>query len=254
MKLFEQINILAEFCGMRDVSALTQSELNNTFGFKRADVMVLFGGSILAGGDILAEAIKNQIAKTYLIVGGAGHTTETLRIKMNEIYPGINTKNLSEAEIFNKYINLRYNLSADYLECESTNCGNNITLMLKLLDENKISYKNIILAQDATMQRRMYAGLTKYRPEILAINYATYQAKIVDKDSELVYDTNILGMWNVERYVNLLLGEIPRLTDDVNGYGPNGKNFIAHVDIPLKVQEAFEFVSKFYKVRQAIKV
>ena len=39
--------------------------------------MVLFGGSIIAGGDILAEAIQNEVAKKNIIVGGAGHTTET---------------------------------------------------------------------------------------------------------------------------------------------------------------------------------
>ena len=41
--------------------------------------MVLFGGSIIAGGDILAEAIQNEVPKKNIIVGGAGHTTETLR-------------------------------------------------------------------------------------------------------------------------------------------------------------------------------
>ncbi|NSI66152.1 hypothetical protein, partial [Mediterraneibacter gnavus] len=41
--------------------------------------MVLFGGSIIAGGDILAEAIQNEVAKKNIIVGGAGNTTETLR-------------------------------------------------------------------------------------------------------------------------------------------------------------------------------
>ena len=53
-------------------------------------------------------------------------------------------------------------------------------------------------------------------------------------------------MWDIDRYVNLLMGEIPRLTDDANGYGPNGKNFIAHVDIPEKVKMAFEELKKIY--------
>lgn len=42
------------------------------------------------------------------------------------------------------------------------------------------------------------------------------------------------------------MGEIPRLQDDENGYGPKGKNFIAHVDIPETVQEACERVKKAY--------
>ena len=38
----------------------------------------------MCGGDVLAQAIKDHIAKKYVIVGGAGHTTETLRLKMHE--------------------------------------------------------------------------------------------------------------------------------------------------------------------------
>ena len=47
-------------------------------------------------------------------------------------------------------------------------------------------------------------------------------------------------MWDVERYMTLLMGEIPRLTDGEGGYGPKGKGFIAHVDVPQSVREAFE--------------
>jgi hypothetical protein len=44
----------------------------------------------------------------------------------------------------------------------------------------------------------------------------------------------------VERFLSLLLGEIPRLRDDENGYGPNGKRFIGHVEIPDDVLAAYE--------------
>lgn len=47
-------------------------------------------------------------------------------------------------------------------------------------------------------------------------------------------------MWDMNHYIRLLMGEIPRLRDDVHGYGPCGKNFIAHVDIPESVQSAFD--------------
>lgn len=42
------------------------------------------------------------------------------------------------------------------------------------------------------------------------------------------------------------LGEIPRLTDDAYGYGPNGKDFIAHVDVPKEVKDAFETLCEDY--------
>ena len=72
------------------------------------------------------------------------------------------------------------------------------------------------------------------------INYTTYCAKVLNQDEDLVFEDNIHGMWSINRYVNLLMGEIPRLSDDANGYGPNGKNYIAHVDIPENVMIAFE--------------
>ena len=53
-------------------------------------------------------------------------------------------------------------------------------------------------------------------------------------------------MWDVDRYINLLMGEIPRLTDNEQGYGPNGKNFLAHVDIPNRVVTAFEDLKPIY--------
>ena len=57
------INVLGNFCGKRDIDELTAFELMKKYGVEKADVMVLFGGSILAGGDILANAMKNDVAK-----------------------------------------------------------------------------------------------------------------------------------------------------------------------------------------------
>lgn len=240
-KVAENINTLAKFLGTRDIDALNQEELFKRYGIHQVDVMVLFGGSILEGGNVLVSGIKNFVAKKYIIVGGAGHTTDTLRQVVHLEYPDITTTDLSEAEIFQKYIKHVYGCKADYLETKSTNCGNNITYLLDLLKDNNTSFKSIILSQDASMQRRMAAGLKKYVKEgVTIINYATYCAKVLNQDEDLVFEDNIHGMWSINRYVNLLMGEIPRLSDDANGYGPNGKNYIAHVDIPENVKIAFE--------------
>lgn len=174
----ECMNILGEFCGIRDVPELTPEALKGRCGIRQADVMVLFGGSILCGGDVLAAAMKEHVAKKYVIVGGAGHTTETLRVKMHEAFPEIETGGLPEAEVFEKYIAYRYGLHANFLECRSTNCGNNITYLLDLLKENRITFQNMILTQDASMQRRMDAGLRKYMPELTIINFPPIRRKL----------------------------------------------------------------------------
>lgn len=90
-------------------------------------------------------------------------------------------------------------------------------------------------------------GLRKYRPQGMEIiNYAAYQAEVVLQGGQLAYRQAIRGMWTVDRYVNLLMGEIPRLTDNADGYGPNGKNYIAHDDIPPEVQAAFVRLQSVY--------
>ena len=215
--------------------------------------MVLFGGSILCGGDILVKAINNNIAEKYIIVGGAGHTTPTLRKKMHETYPQIETDNLQEAEIFNCYLKLRYSIEADFIEIKSKNCGNNITCLLDLIKKNNLICNNIIISQDVTMQHRMEAGLRKYCPNMNIINFATYKAIVKEDNGILSYTSDIWEMWDIDRYISLLLGEIPRLTDDKNGYGPNGKDFIAHVEIPENIRIAFEKLKESYSnlVREA---
>lgn len=240
------INTLGAFCGPRDIPLLTPQELKKKYGFEQADLMVLFGGSILSGGDVLADAIQNRVAKKYIIVGGAGHTTETLRKEMQRLFPEVKTAGLPEARIFAHYLKLKYNLEPDYLECNSTNCGNNITYLLDLLREHHIIFNSVILSQDATMQLRMAAGLRKYKPEVTIVNYAAYCAEVVVRDDKLAYAQVPLGMWELERYMALLAGEIPRLSDDAGGYGPKGKNYIAHVDIPLEINEALKFLKEIY--------
>ena len=241
------VNILAEFCGKRDVPALTAENLQKLIGTAQADVMVLFGGSILQGGKVLAEAMKNGAARVYGIVGGEGHTTQSLRDAVHAEFPQIETRGKAEAEVFSAYLREAWGLAPDFLECRSTNCGNNITNLLQLLREKQIPSKSIILTQDRTMQRRMEAGFRKHAgEEIKVVNYPTYETGVVFREGKLSFDREIRGMWDMERYITLLMGEIPRLTDDENGYGPRGKNFIAHVDVPMEVQEAFCFLREQY--------
>lgn len=249
-----KINILGEFCGRRDVEQLTPVCLKGKYGIKQADVFVLFGGSILAGAEVLAQVIENQLAKHYVIVGGRGHTTASLEEKIEQLGFALPKQDLSEAELFAAYLQGKYGLSVDFLETESTNCGNNITNLLALLKRKKIDFDSIILCQDATMQLRMDAVLRKFAPQNLTIiNYASYQAHVVDNKGELSYEQEIFGMWDVERYISLLMGEIPRLRDDEAGYGPRGKNYLAHVNIPPKVEQAFEDLTAHYShlIREA---
>ena len=250
-KIAEAVNILGNFCGPRDIDKLTTAALEDKYHITRVDVAVLFGGSILAGGEVFAEIMGNQLAEKYIIVGGAGHTTETLRRKMAACLSSEVPSDACEAELFNEYLQEKHGLSADYLEKESTNCGNNITLLLSLLEREKLPHDSVLMVQDATMQRRMEAGWRHHAGAGLVVNYAAYKVKVTGSEKGLVYEEEPAGMWNMDRYVDLLMGDAQRLQDTPDGYGPKGKNFIAHVDMPPMVREAFLYLQKFYGVRKA---
>lgn len=249
-QLAADINELAGFLGPRDVPALTPDALEGAVGTRRADVMALFGGSILAGGEVLADAMRAGAARTYVIVGGAGHTTEALRARVRELCPDVDfADGAPEADVFAAYLGSRYGLAADLLERASTNCGNNVTCLLGLLAERGVPCESLVIAQDATMQRRMEAGVRREAPGMRVVNYATYAVRVEPRPNAAARagasldDLRIidppLGMWELPRYVSLLMGEVPRLTDDEGGYGPHGRGYIAHVDVPTGVTAAW---------------
>ena len=72
------------------------------------------------------------------------------------------------------------------------------------------------------MQLRMDAGFRTYLDaHSRIINFAWYQAEVIVENNALAFlDNTITGLWDMERYITLLMGEIPRLRDDSEGYGP----------------------------------
>lgn len=242
-KVAENINILSDFLGKRDIDTLSSNALEEKYRISQADMLILFGGSIPYGCDVVGQAISNNITKNFMIVGGEGHTTESLRQAVHNVYPEMVTTGKMEADVMSEYIRMKYGINKILIERKSTNCGNNVTYALEVMKQNKLYPSNIIIVQDATMQCRMDAGFRKHlkNSEVEIINFASYKVRIEVKDDKLIIEpSGIWGMWDIERYISLLMGEIPRLLDDANGYGPNGKNYIAHVNVPVNVLKAFE--------------
>ncbi|MFC6171877.1 ElyC/SanA/YdcF family protein [Loigolactobacillus jiayinensis] len=251
-KIATQINLLGQFCGRRDLTELSQAALRQQYGYNQADVFVLFGGSILAGVTTLATAIRQHVAKYYVIVGGYGHTTAALFQQAQKLYPEINFTANNEAALFAQLLKQRDHLTVDYLETASTNCGNNVTNLLALLATKKITYKSLILCQDATMQLRMTATMRQHvAPDVELINYAAYQVTVCADHNTLTYAQTPTGMWSVTKYTTLLLGEISRLADTATGYGPAGKNYLVHVTVPPKVITAAQALQTNFDTRQA---
>ena len=243
-------NVLAAWCALRDMSALSKDALRQEAGLLdgTADLFVLFGGGVTGTVETLASAMRAGVARRYAIVGGRGHATYWLDQAIGRLHgecdtlpaPGV----ASEAEMLDALLHARHGLHADFLETRSTNCGNNITYLLDLLEGEGCVPEGVILSQDAVMQRRMDVTWRRQvmdRPLFAStrvVNWPAYEAELAARDGSLVWAQAPEGIWPMEKYLQLLLGEVDRLTDDEGGYGPRGRGFVVHVDVPAEVRAA----------------
>lgn len=253
-------NTVEKWLALRDVAKLEPDDLYPVLGDECADLMVVFGGGVVQAANTLAEAMRAGVAHRFAIVGGKGRATWNLRSFMrhyaakhpqSEPIAKVDVENDSEAQLLNAYLQAEHGLSADWLETRSTNCGNNISFMLDHLESLGYYPRSIILSQDAVMQRRMLATILRQGQDRLAfhglriVNFAYYDAKLALDDGGLHYLEPVpRGMWPLQTYLEHLASEVHRLRDDQNGYGPRGKDFLVHVDVPDEVLEAARTIEK----------
>ncbi|MEG0361246.1 MAG: hypothetical protein RR602_06405 [Longicatena sp.] len=69
---------------------------------------------------------------------------------------------------------------------------------------------------------------------------------IKEANGNIVLEQTTCGLWGIDTYINLLIGEIKRVIDNNEGYGSTGKDFITHVDVSNEVLSAFKSVRNCY--------
>ena len=230
---------------MKDSQAfnlLNQFLAINTYDEKKKyDLILVLGNAIAETGLIAYQLYKTGHAYHFMIAGGKGHTTDILINTIKEKYDIKDITKRSEAELFKYLIEENYGVDNTILfEKESTNCGENIQFAFKLLKKEDIIVKNILLVHDPLMQRRIDATARHYAPHINFDNYRCFLPVVENIGFEL--KNNIWGLWSKERYISLLLGEMKRVIDDKDGYGPNGKQYIEHVEVPQKILAAYRYI------------
>jgi uncharacterized SAM-binding protein YcdF (DUF218 family) len=243
---------LVDFLARRDIPEVTAEALQ-LFAINKVDVLVLLGNAIPYTVKVAAAAYRKNLAKRILISGGCGHSTPFLyeALKDKRAVFSVGLEGRSEAEIFRDILIEQEGIepSAVLVERESLNCGDNAKKSIKVLQEKNISYKSLLLLQDPLMQQRSHASFRHYLDEsaVKIISYAPFYTKITNQLTPS--NEAVENLWSTERFLELLSGEIPRLLDTKDGYGPAGKNFIAHVDIPERILRDHEVVQK-YIIRQ----
>ncbi len=239
----KDVNVLGEYLARRDVEALTGSALSSALDSGQVDLLILFGGSILCGIDRAARAYQAGLTKVLMVAGGIGHTTQALRDAVAARYPSIQVHGRAEADIIADVLDAAYGIPRDSLliENRSTNCGENAEFALAVARDAGLAPASVLFMQDSSMQRRMHETMRRaWGKGVRLLSYAAYRAEVIVRSGAPAFATqDIDGLWAMPRYISLLMGEIPRLRDDEGGYGPRGKGYIAHVDIPADVEAAF---------------
>lgn len=143
-----------------------------------------------------------------------------------------------------------------WVEDQSTNCGENARFSVALISQAAQNIHTAIVVQDPTMQRRTMATFRRVTgdnpdaPRWLSCPGFIPQLQLVNTRPEFVGGNS--GIWTIDRYLSLLTGELPRLHDDENGYGPRGRDFIVHVEIPHEVETAWQVIQHDETLMDAI--
>ena len=223
-----------------------------------ADLVVLAGNAVMPTIDAACRLAAEN--RTLLISGGIGHSTTFLyaAIARHPRYNILRTTGRAEASILADIAHQFWNIPHEriVIEDRSTNCGENARFTRDVLLQQHIACRTGIVVQDPTMQRRTMATFAQvWQDEPDAPTWRSYPGFLPVLENGkfgVTFADEANDVWPVERYFSLLLGELPRLQDDENGYGPRGKGFINHVDLPEEVTEAWQILQQDEALRDAL--
>lgn len=200
---------------------------------REIDGLVLCGNSLPLTAQLAALFAIEQQLPTVIIAGGVGHATKYLRQNMGVI------NDLSEAELMTDLVRQAGYQGEILQDKTSTNTGTNASHALALAPTD---WQHVMLVQDPLLALRCQLtfekvwGTAVQFTRILPTNFQLTQLE------PLVFGANqaYRNAWPTAYFTELLLGEIQRLWDTPQGYGPNGAGYIPHVDLPIDVQQAYQ--------------
>lgn len=218
--------MMSDFLARRDVAGLTEP----------VDLIVLMGSAVVESVEVVAAAYQSGVARRILISGGIGHSTRYLVEAIERRKLDVATKGRPESHIFADLLRDQVDQDAITIEDKSTNCGENADFSAQLITDQQ----TIVLVQDPTMQRRTHASFERACRDRRHLELISFAPVLPRVGAEMGDGPD--AIWSIERFTSLVLGEIRRLRDDADGYGPRGRDFIDHVDIPADVLVAYRNV------------
>ncbi len=204
------------------------------------DLVVLMGSAVLESVEVAAAVYHAGRAPKILVSGGVGHSTAHLEEAVRRRGLEVDVGGRPESHVFRDLLIRSYDVPPEAIAVEdrSANCGENADFTRRMIDRPS----RLLLIQDPTMQRRTHACFERsFNEGTFLISRAPLVPHIAPE--HVSAGPGLPEIWSRSRFTSLILGEIRRLRDDADGYGPRGRNFIDHVDIPVPVLAAYERVA-----------
>lgn len=242
------LNDVAAFLALNDFGA---TDPESAMAPGDIDCIVLAGNSVLHTAEQAFRLVRNGVCDRLLMTGGIGHSTHLLwqEVARHETYGAIAAAGRPEAQIFRDIAETFWDMDPSRLlvEAASTNTGENASFSRRLLEGVGATPKTILLIQDPTMQRRTDATFRQVwrdREAVRFLNWPTLTPSVRLEGTRLEFAVSgVAGSWSLDRFISLVMGEIPRLRNDPAGYGPRGRGFIVPVDIPERIETAYAFLA-----------
>lgn len=221
------------------------------------DCIVLCASSVLYGADYVFDAIASRpgLTKTLVLCGGIGHSTRLMyeSVEKSSKYQALRGKldGLPEARVLEQMYACHPGVPSEpggpqiLIEDRSTNCGENASKTWELCKVNNVTPRSIVVVQDPTMSLRTLASFQKVYseseepPEFYSCPTFVPKVHLEEPEYAFVQTKSTTTLWTLNRFFELILGEIPRLRNDMTGYGPKGRGFIVKVDIPEDVEASW---------------
>jgi uncharacterized SAM-binding protein YcdF (DUF218 family) len=211
-----------------------------------ADLIILAGNAVIPTIDAACQ-LAASTELPLVITGGIGHSTTFLygAIAKHPRYNTIPTTGRAEAAIIKDIATQFWKIPEEKVltEEKSTNCGENARFTHQLLQQHNITPAQVIIIQDPTMQLRTVATFERiWQDDVHIPHWRSWPGIVpvlVSDEFQTTFTLHEKGLWPIARYISLALGEIPRIRDDAQGYGPQGRDFITHVEIPAAVLQAW---------------
>jgi uncharacterized SAM-binding protein YcdF (DUF218 family) len=220
------------------------------------DAIALLGNQVIATLTAACALLQRSRNAVLVLSGGAGHSTQLLYDNLrlscygSLVRQGLIREAKAEAEMYAVVAQTAFQIPAGriLIENRSRNSAENARFSQQIL-KDALRQGPILILQDPTMQRRSMVTWTREAEiagwEARALSHAVFIPQVEPGSDGLPRfpADQADGTWTMERFLALILGEIKRLRDDKDGYGPMGRKFLPHVEIPQPVIDSYERVS-----------